>query len=84
MMWWHFFTSWLKNKYWQFQGYEVLAPKRIMMHRMAECDACPHNQEGTCGICKCLIMSKVMLSSESCPRKFWPSVRVRKIDYTLR
>jgi len=74
----HFIWSWVKMKWWALNGYEILAPRRIMEHRAAECDCCPHNIEGTCGICQCLIMSKVMLASESCPRRFWPSVRVKK------
>ena len=84
MMFFHFVWSWLKYRWWKIAGWETLVPKRTLKHRMGECDLCPHNQEGVCGICKCLIVSKIMLASESCPRGYWPSAYIKKTDDTLR
>lgn len=84
MMFLHFIWTWVKTEYCRFMGFQVLVPTKIMEHRFAECQACEHNQDGTCEICHCLIHAKVMLAPESCPRKFWPAVWVKKYDDTLR
>lgn len=78
-MFFHAIWSGIKYYWWKWVGWETLVPPKTMGHRHGECDVCPHNQDGTCGICKCLIMSKTILASESCPRGFWPAVRIKKV-----
>lgn len=75
-----FISSWIRSQYFKLMGYEILAPSKIVKHRQGECEVCPHRQEDTCGICKCLILSKTMLAAEKCPRNYWPAVFIpRKI-----
>jgi hypothetical protein len=78
MMWFRFVCAWARIQYARLMGYEILAPARTVNQRYGECSACPHNKEGICGICKCLIAAKVSLAPESCPRGWWPAVWIAK------
>lgn len=69
-----FFMAWWRVQYFKLMGYQILAPKKIQEHRAGECALCPHNQDGVCGVCKCLILSKTMLAAEKCPRGYWGAV----------
>jgi hypothetical protein len=53
------------------QGRPVFAPKFVVEWRRAKCGACRENLNGQCLSCLCLWEPKTILSSESCPRKYW-------------
>ena len=77
MRFWHFFTSWVKYQYWRAMGWRLTVPRKIADQRFSEgCQLCPYNEDGMCLKCGCLIQAKVILASESCPRKFWSSVKI--------
>ena len=57
------YHAWLYRR----EGKPVLTPDKILGHRRAHCSVCEHNFHGFCNLCVCLIDSKTMISSESCP-----------------
>ena len=73
----HIIWAWLKYQYWRAMGWRLTVPRKIADQRFSEgCQLCPHNEDGICLKCGCLIQAKVSLASESCPRKFWGSVKI--------
>lgn len=59
------------------QGKPVFAPKFVVEWRRNKCGSCEENTGGDfaqCKVCACLWETKTLLSSESCPRKYWLSL----------
>lgn len=79
---WKFARSMARHQWAKWRGYEVIAPVGIQAWRTRKCDVCPHNLEGQCLKCKCLILSKVMMALERCPIRQWNPVWVRKRTWT--
>ena len=50
-----------------FAGLSVVAPEEVREQRASICRFCPHNEDGQCMRCLCIIDMKVMLSGEQCP-----------------
>jgi len=74
----HFFAAFVRSCWWQFCGYQVIASAWVMSDREHTCGVCPFRKEDVCGKCGCLIYSKITLSSEECPEKFWRREKVAK------
>ena len=66
-----FMGAYARSVWWKLRGWEILASKQAMKEREGTCRYCPYLNEGACDICKCPIISKIVLSSEQCPRKYW-------------
>lgn len=52
---------------WFCRGRPIITPEKIRLEREEKCRLCEHREADQCGLCTCLIFSKVMLSSEQCP-----------------
>lgn len=52
-------------------GLPVIAPPRIVDHRLKICQRCRFKDGGFCRKCTCLIEVKTLLASESCPDGRW-------------
>ncbi len=81
LLFYHFLTAFLRSCWWKARGYEIIASRRTIWDRTQTCNVCPDREEDSCGVCKCLILSKASLYSEQCPRKYWLREKVaRKTD----
>jgi len=43
--------------------------------RLAVCNKCPFNNEGSCMKCGCVIATKAKWRSSSCPAEYWPTIK---------
>lgn len=60
------------------RGYEVLAEPELIDERRFECEMCPFMEDGQCQVCTCLIEAKIALNTESCPKRKWSRVWIKK------
>jgi hypothetical protein len=44
---------------------------KVAAARLSICHACPYHEDGQCTVCTCFVRMKVMLSTETCPKKLW-------------
>lgn len=79
---WKFITAMFRFKWAQWRGFETIAPAKVQEYREAWCFDCGYNNQGQCELCKCLILSKVMVATEQCPKKFWRAVWQKKPQVT--
>jgi len=49
----------------------LAVPEKVAAQRLEICKVCPYNVGGQCTVCTCFISIKVMLSTETCPKKLW-------------
>lgn len=75
---WKFLRSMIRHQWAKWRGYEVIAPFGIQKWRNRKCEVCPFNEEGQCAKCKCLVISKTMMSLERCPIRIWSPVWIRR------
>lgn len=73
-----FISAMVRNRWAKLRGYEIFTPADELSTRNAICEACVYNVDGVCDVCHCLILAKTSLATESCPKKFWKSVWVRR------
>lgn len=73
-----FVYSMARHQWARWRGYEVIAPQGIQQWRTRKCNLCPFNEEGQCLRCRCLVLSKVMMSLERCPIRLWNPVWFRR------
>ena len=48
-----------------------MVDESVAATRLQICQVCPYNSNGQCTVCTCFISLKVMLSTETCPKKLW-------------
>jgi hypothetical protein len=78
-----FFKSWIITRYAKWGGYEILASPDVQHFRNRYCQRCPHFRDGECTVCGCLVMAKIMLNTEECPKKYWQRAWKRRVT-TIR
>jgi len=76
---WHFTTSMARHWLAKRLGFQIFTPAAMQAYRDYQCGACEWNDEGQCGKCKCLTLSKTMMALEECPVGKWHRVWVRKM-----
>jgi len=74
----HFVWSMLIYQWARFRGYRVIATPEIMDWRQAKCTPCDFFKDGQCQACGCLVVSKIMLLTERCPKRRWNRIWVKK------
>jgi hypothetical protein len=80
MMFWNFFTAWVRVQWAKFYGYKVIATPWVQDRREGLCMTCDFQKDGECTKCGCLILSKTLLNTEACPVGRWKRIWV--IDNT--
>lgn len=75
----HFVVSMARHQWAKFCGYDVIAPSGVQAYRNSICGPCEFNVDEQCQACKCLIVSKTMLSMEACPKRKWGRVWFLKL-----
>jgi len=83
MLFWAFAMAFFRSCWWKLRGYEILASRKTIWDRTQVCNVCPDRDEDACGVCKCLILSKVALCTEQCPRKYWLREKVARQSDTF-
>lgn len=53
---------------------KMLASPELKLARRGICAVCPHNVNGQCQLCECLIVSKSLFLFERCPDNRWPNI----------
>lgn len=79
MIFFHFFMSWLVSKWAKLRGFETLTSLDELDDRFRTCATCEFFENGFCNVCKCLVMSKIMLTTEECPKKKWQRVWRKRV-----
>lgn len=79
MLFWNFFTAWIRVRWFKLFDFEVLASPEHQKHRDSMCESCDFYRDGLCEACGCLTMSKTMLNSEKCPKGRWNRIYRRKL-----
>jgi hypothetical protein len=74
-----FLKSYLIHQWGKWRGYEVIAGPMVILRRNQICEGCDFWAEGMCSRCGCLVVSKTVLSLESCPVGKWNRVWRKKI-----
>ena len=72
MTFFRFFVAWATTKWAKWRGYAILASPDEQNRRWQVCTGCPEFKDQTCGACGCLVMAKIMLNTEKCPKNYWP------------
>ena len=49
----------------------LMVDESVAATRLQICQVCPYNSNVQCTVCTCFISLKVMLSTETCPKKLW-------------
>jgi len=73
-----FVGSFFRSQWWRIRGYEILATTETQEERFSTCMVCPHQKEGACSVCGCLLYAKIMLNPEECPKKYWRRKKVAR------
>lgn len=74
-------ASWIVHRWAKSRGYVTLTPPIERGLRQFECDNCPASDFGQgfeCADCNCILFAKQGLALESCPRKKWGRVWIKK------
>lgn len=69
-----FLFAMLRTFWYKARGYEIVADEETVQVRLDTCHACPYNDDGQCVKCGCLILAKVFLNPEECPKHYWLKV----------
>jgi hypothetical protein len=81
-----FIFAMLRTGYARLRGYRVLTTSREESARWGVCLRCPHRIPGPellgdqCGVCRCLLDAKVLLTMEECPKRFWKRIWRKPLD----
>ena len=59
---------------WRLKRKPLIVPVEIRQYRQGICNPCPYRVDEQCRVCTCFISVKVMLSSEACPKGYWPQL----------
>jgi hypothetical protein len=79
---WKFLLAMGRHWWAKRRGYEIFTPKSALAFRDHECAICDFNEDGQCGVCKCLTISKTLLALEECPMGKWHRVWVKRKSKT--
>lgn len=84
----HYAIAMLRSGWWKLRGYSTLTDGAEWARRQEICRQCPRYDDlggglggdlgGECSICGCPVEAKTALASESCPKRFWLSVKRKK------
>lgn len=77
-----FFSAWAALTWSKLAGYRTLTTPDEMEYRFSKCSPCKFYRDGVCAACGCLVVSKIMLTSEKCPKSFWSRVWVKRVTVT--
>jgi len=78
LLFFRFVRSFFINQWAKWAGYDPIAPEHVINGRYRMCDNCDFANGGNCEKCGCLLMAKVMLSTEKCPIGKWGRVWLPK------
>jgi len=79
MTFFRFFAAWVRMQYAKANGFSIIAAPAVQQARAQHCQACSYQKDGTCTVCRCLILSKTMLNTEKCPKNYWHRVWSRRV-----
>lgn len=76
----HAFGAAIRAGYAKIRGFRVLATQEEQSERLGECQKCEFlSEDGQCEVCLCIVEAKTMLCTETCPKKRWRAIFMKKV-----
>lgn len=80
----HVFGAAIRAGYAKIRGYSVFTPPDVQEIRIQTCEPCLEmTDDRQCRLCGCFVDAKTSISTESCPKRKWRAIFVKKFRQKL-